>query len=471
MSCKRNAGSAANAARRNGISGQISRFLNILGSWNTYQDLPDLAKLPTLLEEKTEAYFGTSFYKKDPFSAWLAKEMKAKDLSKKELVEKSGASRATVSSWLKDRTTPGPKNRQKIAEALDISITEVEQRLKEAGSGLPLPRVNGILGAIVAVHTLEQATGAAATFGMRLLARGKPIGKHRGVILRQSPLTPRAAKMVNRLTRGRLQNAEGYYFFESGRTWHSQSLTVRIGDEAKTLMQVRSYSIPYREFYFDRTIPPQDVVDVVLNYQEPDTIPGYIGRVNELENLGGLGHLKRAFFVANWFLVDESERDGGSEYVDYGDLGGPKLGGGGYVAPSRRPGGSGGGGSSSASRFGGERRPDMATAYRQYGAQGYSSDPPAATAVKPQQSYGGNLFSSAKPAANNGPPTSEDGPVTARVHLNGKDYPVKVERVMTNPVTKRRLADAYYYDGQEWRYIDDEETQEKLAKAVDRGQL
>ncbi len=248
-----------------------------------------------------------------------------------------------------------------------------------------------------------------------------------------------------------------------------------IGDEAKTLTQVRSFSIPRREFFFDRTIPPQDVVDVALNYQEPDTIPGYIGSTNELENMGALGPLKRAFFAANWFLVDESERDGGgSEYVDYGNLGpGPKPGGGsggGYVAPSRRPGGSGGGISSSSGRFGRESRPDMATAYRQYGSQGYSSsDLPPATAVKPQQSYGSSLFSSAKPAANNDPPTKDI--VTPQVHLNGKDYPVKVERVMTNPITKRRLADAYYYDGQEWRYIDDEETQEKLAKAVDCGQL
>jgi hypothetical protein len=103
----------------------------------------------------------------------------------------------------------------------------------------------------MAVQALEQVTGAGVTFGARLLGRGEPVGKYRGIILRQSPLTPRMAGAVNRLTGGRLLEAKGYYFFESGRTWHSQSMKVQVGNTPKTLTHVRSYSLPHREYYFD----------------------------------------------------------------------------------------------------------------------------------------------------------------------------------------------------------------------------
>ena len=183
------------------------------------------------------------------------------------------------------------------------------------------PRLAGILGAVMAVHALEQVTGAGVTFGARLLGRGEPIGKDRGIILRQSPLTPRMAGAVNRLTGGRLLNAKGYYFFESGRTWHSQTATVQVGDTPKTLTHVRSYSVPSREYYFDRELSPQTVIDVVKGDRDPDTVPGFIGSVNELENVTALGGLKRAFFAANWLLIDEGERDeGGPGFVDYDAL-------------------------------------------------------------------------------------------------------------------------------------------------------
>jgi len=183
------------------------------------------------------------------------------------------------------------------------------------------PKLAGILGVVMAVQALEQVTGAGVTFGARLFGRGEPVGKYRGIILRKSPLTPRMAGAVNRLTGGRLQEAKGYYFFESGRTWHSQSMTVQVGDTPKTLTHVRSYSLPYREFYFDRELSPQTVVDVVKGDRDPDSIPGFIGGVNELENATSLGAFKRTFFAANWLLIDEGERDeGGPGFVDYDAL-------------------------------------------------------------------------------------------------------------------------------------------------------
>ena len=84
-------------------------------------------------------------------------------------------------------------------------------------------RLSGILGAIILVHALEQVTGGAATTGMRLYVQGRPLASYRGIIIRQSPFTPKMASLLDQISGGRLLVAHGCYFFESGRTWHCQS--------------------------------------------------------------------------------------------------------------------------------------------------------------------------------------------------------------------------------------------------------
>jgi len=75
----------------------------------------------------------------------------------------------------------------------------------------------GLLGGIIAVHALEQVTAATATMGVRAFGRGRPLGKYRGLIIRQNPFTERKAALLRRLSRGRLRAASGYYFHEGGR--------------------------------------------------------------------------------------------------------------------------------------------------------------------------------------------------------------------------------------------------------------
>ena len=58
MSCGKNGQRCADAAKLNGISGQISRYLNTLGSLGTYRDLSKLEDIPGRVAEVTAAYFG-----------------------------------------------------------------------------------------------------------------------------------------------------------------------------------------------------------------------------------------------------------------------------------------------------------------------------------------------------------------------------------------------------------------------------
>ncbi len=410
MSCEKNGRKFSDAARRNGIGGQVSRYLNTLGSWSTYRDIGSAEEIPERIAQVTGAYFGI-----------------------KGLIEGH-------------------------------------------------PRVAGVLGAIIGVHALEKVTGGIATTGMRLYGRGRPVASYRSIMIRKSPFTPKKAGAMNRLTGGRILEANGYYFFEGGRTWHCQSTTFQFGDEPRTLTRINSFSIPQREYFFDRpvavpgdrepaegekTIPIQRIIDTVKGDEEPDTIPGFIGSINELEGATPLRNIKQILFAANWLLVDPGERDGSDgEYVDYEALvkgtrpGGTDTGSGGVYRVTRPVSSS----SSSSSYWPSTTRIPIRTA---------STPEPVRTSSLPQaQPYGADLFRSGSPASSAGNSSPAER-YRDRIRIGNKDYPLVVKRVLMAPFSGGRKADAVYYDDElnQWREVVDEEDRVNLAKAVDEGRL
>jgi len=389
------------AAQRNGVLGQVHRYLNTLGSWSSYRDVSRPEELPRRIGDITAAFFGV------------------------------------------------------------------------AGLEKGLPKLTGLLGAMMALHALEQVTGSLVTFGVRLLLRGNVIEQYRGVTIRQSPLTPRTARALRWLLDSRLLAANGYYFHESGRTWHGQTFTVQLWDMSKTLTHVRSFSLPHREFYFDREVSPQIIIDVVNGDRDPQSISGFIGSINELEQATSLGYLKRAFFAANWLLIDEGERDDGQPgTADYDGLfrGQPPdgRGPGPVFQPARRPPQSG---------LGNDVTPPRNPAW-------------PSTAVRPPTT----LFTRTPPASayqvpdaarNNGtapvgcpPPVPASGTpherIKDRYHApDGRQYPLLIRGILTHPITMTKKADAIYYDADthQWQEIVDEDTRLALAREVETGQL
>lgn len=344
-------------------------------------------------------------------------------------------------------------------------------------------RLSGLLSAVILVHALEQATAGLATSGMRLYARGRPVASYRGILIRESPFTLKATQVLGQVTGGRLLVTQGYYFFESGKTWHCHSLAFQFGDETRTLTLLQSFSIPQREFSFDRpvvvpaeqepaggerVISIQRLINVVKGDEPPEAIPGFIGSVNELESLTILRSAKYLLFMVHWLLIDPAERDNDSRYIDYEALagkgtasGGPGTGSGGLYQVIRPSGGSspGGGWWPSTSRM--------------TSAAPASTPPPP---PPPPPPYEADLFGAA-PAA--GPPSNGQAgpaaPVTRykdRIRIDGRDYPLVVKRVLTSPINGgRRKVDAIYYDdilGQ-WREVVDEEDRVNLARAVEIG--
>ena len=381
----------------------------------------------------------------------------------------------TLGSWSSYRDLSRPEDiPQRLAD-----LTAAFFGLDGLGSN-GLPKVTGILGAIMAVHALEQVSGSLATFGVRLLLRGEPLGQYRGVILRRSPVTPRTARALGWLIGSRLVDAEGVYFFESGRTWHNQTVTVALWETQRTLTHLRSLSLPYREFYFDREVAPQTLVDLVKGSHAPDSIPGFIGSVNELENSTSLGYLKRAFFAANWLLIEPGERDDGSPGpVDYEALirgkppGSGGLGGSGYSRPlSPSPFSSPGGGT----RPGGTGRPGSSWPSTTHYAPAVSTQPTRIPDAANGTSRSVPLRPIPEPVTASVPPPADEPYLRIKARYqtpDGRYHPLLIRGITTHPITLVRKVDAIYYDGDthRWHEIVDDDARAALAKEVEAGTL
>lgn len=398
---------SADARRRNGIIGQTQRYLDTLGNWGTYRDINHVEEIPERIAQVTAAYFG----------------------------------------------------------------------LKGLAEGHI--RLSGILGAIILLHTLEQVTGGVATTGMRLYARGKPVASYRGITIRKSPFTPKAAQVLDQVTGGRLSVADGSYFFESGRTWHCQALTLQFGTEVRTLTRLHSFSLPQREFFFDRpvivpgdrepeegerTIAIQRIIDLVKGDELPETIPGFIGSVNELESLTILRPIKYLLFMVNWLLIDPAERDHNARPVDYET-----------VLKGSPPGSAG-----SSSLYQVTRPPSgpPTTGLWPSTSRTILSQPPPPPPPPPPP-YEADLFG-AGPTAGSSPANGPTGPAPAgpaarypdRIRIDNRDYPLVIKRLVASPLNGgQRKVDAIYYDDRvgHWCDIVDEETRISLARAVEAG--
>jgi hypothetical protein len=397
VSCDVNGRRCSSAARRNGITGYASRYLNTVASWDTYQDVGRIEDIPARIVDVTSRFFG--------------------------LVD---------------------------------------------------GRIKGAFGLLIATHLVEQLTGAVATMAARTTLRGKPFGRYRGITLRESPVSPVVGRVQNVYLRGRVLETKGFYFHESGRTWHSHTATYRVGDTPKTLTHIQSLSFPNREFFFDRELPPQDVVDLALGDKDPDTMPGFIGSTNELDGMVGCTKaIKKALYFGNWLLVDETERDAGDEVVDYGGFsGGP---GGGGQGPARPYSGGSGSGGGAGSGYGGYRNPayggtDWADSYRRFGTQsgaagrpigegyGAGSVPEAGRPADPSAFVGG-LWD-----------TSGSGNRKQVIRVDGVERPLSIRSIQVLP-DGRRQAEAYYWRNNAWYQVKDEQVREQIAQQVAEGLL
>jgi hypothetical protein len=232
------------------------------------------------------------------------------------------------------------------------------------------------------------------------------------------------------------------------------------------------------------------VIDLVKGDRAPDSIPGFIGSVNELETITSLGHIKRAFFAANWLLIDEGERDdGGPGDVDYDAFikGYPPSGGASY----------GGGGLTGGSSY----RPLSPSPSS--GSGGYHPGPhgrqgnnwPSATSQVRRSSIGLNSpvvanrnFTSrpiplrpvhepvATSTSNDNPPPPDEPYLRIKARYQAPDghlYPLLIQAITTNPVTMVKKANAVYYDSatRRWREITDDQARISLAQEVEAGNL
>ncbi len=277
MSCSANFRACAkSAANRNGISGYLSQAAGAVGSWGT-------------VNSAIESAGGISL----------------------DLKNISGAV----------DNLPGTLGGLGTAASLVAANTALDTVGLSIDKDRNL-RMKNAKGLLVAAHAMEYFSGAAGTMMARQFVRGKPFAKYRGVMLRRNPLIEKITRQVPKLSGGRVQPQpqEAYYFHQSGITWSGTTTNFDIVKETpKTLSVLRSHSVPHRAYYFDRKLDPRDAVDLTMGDKNPETIPGFLGKTNEIDSIvRPLKQSKQALMGLNWLSVDDSERDTrGETVVDY----------------------------------------------------------------------------------------------------------------------------------------------------------
>jgi hypothetical protein len=334
-------------------------------------------------------------------------------------------------------------------------------------------KLKSVLLAVMVVHALELLTGGAITFAARLFIRGKVLGQWRGIVIRDSPMSDKKARLLHLVSGGWvLPEAIGCYFFEGGRTWEVESFAVSGRGCIRAITRVGSLGIPRREFFFDRPViipaedgqglvgnneaigadgqkrgvPIQSVIEIVLGRVSPWGVPGFIGSVNDLENVvGGLGWAKRLLFMLSWFLIDEAERDVPLDgMVDYSTFNGFP----------QKPG-----------LWGGS-----------FGSKAGSAPPGGAV----QLSLGSQFFGPAVSRPTSPPPPPppvEDRPyqtINDRIQIGDKFYPVLITGIKSNPLNPSlKIPAAIFYDpaGKQWKEVFDPQILRWLAGEVQAGRM
>lgn len=427
MSCGKLSTRCGDAARRNGVMGQASRALNLLGSWNTYRDLNNFEQVPERVAQVVGAMFGLKgLLEGQPYVAGVVGVM--------------------IGAHALEQATAG------------AATTAV----RLFGRGRPLVQYNGV--------TVRQDPTTAhrwrwlnrLTGGRTLAVRGYYFSEGGRTWSCQSATfrVGDSPKTLTRIQSLSIPNREFYF---------DRPIFVPEADGQQPEAGQRSLAI-------------QRVVDTVLGGENPDAIPGFIGSTNELENglAPPLGHLKRALFMANWLLVDEAERDISDTPVDYlAVTRGTSPGSGGLYQP-RTPvsGGSSGGSVPLPVR-------SIPAAEASYPSISRTPPPPPpdpfgvapAPALKPGDPppYGTNLFN--YKAGGGGSPQYTQyvkDKYRDRLRIGNREYPLVVKRVVQSPFgDQQRKADAIFYDEEsyQWRVVDDEEDRISLARAVAEGRL
>lgn len=198
---------------------------------------------------------------------------------------------------------------------------------------------------LLAAHLTQQTISTLATVLVRAAIHGNVLDTVHGIAVRQSNYHHR----WNRLRPDRLANVaemtDSYYFHEGGRTWLAYTLQIRLWHETRTWSVLKLLSMPNRAFYFDRPPAYPQAVSVALGKTAADTLPGFLGDVNEPDAIvPPLRTLKLGLYLMEWLLVDPSERDSGlPSPTPYSDLTPPSGGTPGGTrpqpaAPPRNPG-------------------------------------------------------------------------------------------------------------------------------------
>jgi hypothetical protein len=153
------------------------------------------------------------------------------------------------------------------------------------------------LGAAAATATMTKDAGA-VTQQKRSLVFFK---SSQQVALWKSRLTPLLNRrdVIGTLKKDNILASDGVMFETGGKAWHRGTMVVKMPAGKRTITHLQSLNALGGHYYFDRSLSDEQAVGVASGQINPETIPGYVGRITAAEAMCSVwAGSKRAVLLA-----------------------------------------------------------------------------------------------------------------------------------------------------------------------------
>jgi hypothetical protein len=144
-------------------------------------------------------------------------------------------------------------------------------------------RVTAAAGAVAAATTMTAEAGEVTRQKRRLIF----FKSSQQVALWKSGLTPTINKrdVIGTLNKDNILASDGVMFETGGKAWHRGTTVVKMPEGKRAITHLQSLNALGDHYYFDRPLSDEQAVGVAAGQLNPETIPGYVGRITPAEAL------------------------------------------------------------------------------------------------------------------------------------------------------------------------------------------
>jgi len=215
-------------------------------------------------------------------------------------LKKAAVSSGAVARELSGNHRAGGKGRL-LNAAVSGGVMAATALLPPVQTGLKVARladrVTAAAGSVAAATTMTQEASEVTREKRRLVF----FKSTQRVSLWKSSLTSiiNRRDVIGTLSRDNILSSDGVMFETGGKTWHRGTSVIKMPSGTRTISHLQSLNALGDHYYFDRPLSDEQAARLAGGQLNPETIPGYVGRITATEALcPALAGSKRLLLLA-----------------------------------------------------------------------------------------------------------------------------------------------------------------------------